>query len=435
MASASDPALPPTERYAPDAPLKPYIPAGEPVDPAQVSTLSLNALLVYADRHSPRIESARARAATVDAERQRARIFFPDNPELSLGLGPQRSAEGGGTELEIALEQRFEIAGEPGLRRRAAADRQRLAEAGVDDVRWEVHVETHRLFVDVLLAEERTQQAEQFVAFARTLRDIASRQVEAGELSPLNLLVAEADLAQTGEVLIEARQGAEALRTQLAAEIGWPTLKLPPIHGELPPIVAAPELDTLLASMAHHHPSVRMRELAVSAGHSQLRLQEREAWPEPTLGLVFGQESGPGADATARTLMVQLSVGLPLWHRNQEGRARARAELELADRQRDATIIALRQRLTDATHALNAAVERVGLYESEVVPQLEQNLSLLQRAYELGEVDIHQVSQTRERLLQVTRQHLDARQTYYESAALLEGLVGTNIWPLHEETP
>ena len=53
----------------------------------------------------------------------------------------------------------------------------------------------------------------------------------------------------------------------------------------------------------------------------------------------------------------------------------------------------------------------------------------------LGEVDIHQVSQTRERLLTATGQHIDSRITYYETTATLEGLVGAEIWSTEEDTP
>jgi len=47
---------------------------------------------------------------------------------------------------------------------------------------------------------------------------------------------------------------------------------------------------------------------------------------------------------------------------------------------------------------------------------------------------VHQVSQTRERLLTATGQYIDARITYYETAATLEGLVGTELWPETEGT-
>jgi cobalt-zinc-cadmium efflux system outer membrane protein len=187
--------------------------------------------------------------------------------------------------------------------------------------------------------------------------------------------------------------------------------------------------------MAEHHPSLRTRELAVVAGRSRLALEDREAWPEPTVGLSYGREAAPGPEAEADVWLFNLTFPIPLWRTNQDGRARAEAELVVADREREATATRLRGDLLQAAIALNAAVDRVALYETGVVPQLEENLVLLQRAYELGEVDVHQVSQTRERLLTATGQYIDARITYHETAATLEGLVGTELWPAQEVSP
>ncbi|TXD35032.1 TolC family protein [Lujinxingia vulgaris] len=420
--------LPEPGKFAPAELTRPYVPTGEPVDPSAASAMTLEELLVFADSESPAIQTVLARMGIADAQVSGAKILFPDNPELSFGVGQRRAAGASAFEFEASIQQRLEIAGEPGLRLDAARDQQKLREADVQEVRWSVHVEVHRLFVDILLVRERLEQAERFVEFAESMRDIAARQVEAGESSPLILLVAEADLAQTREAVIEARRSLEGLTTRLAAVIGWPQLELPPVEGTLPPLRAAPNPSDLLTLMAEHHPELRTRELAVLAEQSRLALEHREAWPEPTLGLSFGREAALGPEAGTNLWLINMSLPLPFWRRNQEGRALAQARLQIADSERAATAARLRAELTEAAIAMNAAAERVTLYETSVVPQLEENLALLQRAFELGEVDVHQVSQTRERLLNATGQYIDARITYYESAAMLEGLVGTEIW-------
>lgn len=427
--------LPESGVYAPAEVVQPYIPSGKPVVSSSISTLTLEQLLVYADSHSPVIQTARAQRNLAEAEIIGANIVFPANPQLSFGAGGRTIDNATGFEFEVAVQQKFEFAGEPGLRLDAAEDLQQLSEAVVNEVRWSVHVEVHRLFVDILLVRERLAQAERFVAFAQSMRDIAAQQVEAGESSPLILLVADADLAQTREAIIEAQQAKDSLTARLAAVVGWPEAPLPDVHGTLPEVRQAPNVETLLEMMAEHHPSLRTRELAVVAGQSQLALEEREAWPEPAVGFSYGREAAPGPGAEADIWLFNLTFPIPLWRTNQQGRARAEAELLITDKEREATATRLRGELIQASIALNAAVERVALYETGVVPQLEANLSLLQRAYELGEVDVHQVSQTRERLLTATGQYIDARITYYETAATLEGLVGTELWSETEGTP
>ncbi len=429
-ASAGDGApLPALGVHAPAEVAGPFIPHGEPVDPASVTTLSLDEVLRYADAHAPVIAVARARVGLADAAALEADLTFPANPALRFAGGGRTVDGDTGFDFEVAIEQQLEIAGEQALRRAAAHDGRRLAEATVNAVRWTVHVETHRLVVDLLLARERVAQAEKFVAFAEKMRAIATRQIEAGESSPLVALVADVDLARTRETVIAARQVQAALGARLAAVIGWPDAALPPLEATLPPVRTPPAVEVLLERMAAHHPAVRVRELAVAARRRDAALAERAGWPQPTLGVSYGREAAPGPEQDAQIWLLHLSVPVPLWRTGEAQRAQARAQAAVADRARAAEVARLRGELRQVAIALRAAAERVELYATGVVPQVEEHLALLQRAYDLGEVDLHQVSQTRERLLDATGQAIDARVHYYETAAALEGLIGTELWP------
>jgi len=422
--------------HAPAALVEPYVPEAEPVEAGTATTVTLEQLLVYADAHAPVIQTARARAGVSEGAVVDAAIGAPSNPEVGLGVGGRTSGGGTGLEVEVSVQQQLALSGEPDARRSAAAADRRVAEAEVNEVRWAVHGEVHRLFVDVLLAVERRVLAERFVAFSKSLREVAGRQVEAGESSPLILLVADADLAQTREALVESVQLEASLRARVAGVVGWPSATLPPVRGELPPLRRAPEVSALLETMAAHHPAVRTRELSVLARQAGLEVEQREASPQPTIGLGYGREAGVGVgEAAAHVWMFTASVPMPLWRANQGGQRRAEAELDVADKARAETVMQLRSEVVQAAIAVNAAADRVELYTTGVVPQLAENLALLQRAYELGEVDVHQVSQTRERLLEASGRYLEARVTYFESAARLEGLVGTELWSVAEVSP
>ena len=416
--------------YAPAEITPPFTPQGQPVRPTEGSTLVLDEVLVWADAHAPPIRTARARVGAAEATQIEASIALPANPQVGIGAGGRQVGGDVGVELEASVSQQLEVAGEPALRRTWAARQREVAEAEVNEARWLVHVQAHRLFATLLMSEERIAQAARFVEFAQSLRAIAAHKVEAGEAAPLVLLVADADLAQTSMALVSATQQRDQLRAQLSALIGWPAQRsLLSIQGELPPVRPSPEIEALMASMARNHPSLRVRELAVAAQRARHNLAERDAWPQPTLGLSYGREAPVLlGDRAAHIWMFSLTVPLPLWRTNQGERAMAKAQAEIADRERDEAITRLVGELRQAAIALDAAAERVALFQSGVLPQLEKNLALLQRAYELGEVDVTQVSQTREQLLDATSQAITARVTYYEAAATLEGLIGTELW-------
>ena len=421
--------------YAPAELVEPYVPPGDAPDPWSVSALTLEQLLIYADANAPAVQTAEARAGLTDADLLEAQIMFPSNPELGLALGGHSVSGDTGFTFEVELQQQIEIGGQTELRLDAAGDRRLVGEAAVNEVRWAVHVEVHRLFVLILLERERLAHAERFVALAESMRDIAGRQVEAGESSPLILLVADADIAQTQEQVIDAQQGLDALRSRLASVSGWPDAVLPSMDGQLPDVRPVPDIDVLLGLMAEHHPSIRTRELAVSAGRSRVALEEREAWPDPTFGLSYEYDPSIGPEDAGHTWLFHVQFPVPVWRSNEHGQARAQAELEVSDCERDANLSALRAEITEAHIAVNAAIDRVALYATGVVPQLEDNLSLLQLAYELGEVDVHEVSQTRERLLNAMSQYIDALVSYHESTIALESLVGTELWHTDEVSP
>lgn len=390
--------------------------------------LDLDGLLAFGDAHSPVIATARARLGLAEAGQVGADLTFPANPSLSLSAGARTVGGQTGIDFQVAIQQQLEIAGEQRLRRGAAKAERDAAEARVNAVRWTVHVEVHRLFVALRMVEERRAQAQRFVELSEKLRDIAARQIAAGESSPLILLVADADLAQTREALIAIEQSQGAFAARLAAIIGW-SGDLPPVTGALPKVQPAPALADLTAQMLQAHPEIRAAELRVAARNADARLAARDAWVQPTIGLAYGRESAPAPDEEpAGILTLSLGVPLPFWRQNQGPRAQAEAAAHVADRVRAEAVTERRGALAQARIDLNAAADRVALYTEGIMPQLEKNLALLERAYALGEVNVHEVSQTRQRLLTAASRYLEARVDWYSQMTVLEGLVGTQIW-------
>jgi cobalt-zinc-cadmium efflux system outer membrane protein len=424
--------LPEQAKFAPAALVEPAVPRATPPDRSTPWTLP--ALLAYADANAPAVRIARARSGVVDTQRIGAAINLPANPQLGIAAGVRRAGERSGFDYELSLSQQFEVAGEPSLRQAAAAARYETSQARTNAIRWTTHVEVHRLFVALLLVAEQRVQAERFIVLSKALRHIAARTLAAGETAPLVLLIAEADLARSEALRIEVQRREKTLRARLAAVIGWAGEPLS-VTGKLPRVRPAPALDHLLTKMAEAHPSLRVQELAVAARNADARLAQRDAWPEPTVGVSVARESAPGGgEAPADIFMLTVGVPLPLWRRNQGERARAIARARLADDQRAANAIRLRSELAAAVAELDAAAARVAVFDRDVMPNLETNLRLLERAYTLGEVNAHQVSQTRERLLNAARQALTARIAFYDAAATLEGLAGVEIWTT-QETP
>lgn len=105
----------------------------------------------------------------------------------------------------------------------------------------------------------------------------------------------------------------------------------------------------------------------------------------------------------------------------------ARAELSIAESEGARLDVTLSTELARAVNDVNSAAERMSLYGDDILPTVEGNLRLIRRAYELGEVDIHQVSQLRERVLETQRQAVAAREAYISAFMALEALIGVEL--------
>ena len=405
-------------------------------DPARGGPVSLHEILAHADHHAPRLRVARQRLALGDAAIAGASPVLPDNPEVTVGMGPRLGNDGTRTDLHGSVSQRFEIAGERGLRREAAQrTRERLA-AELDEARWEVHREVHAAFHRALVARERGAAAARLLQFQERLLDITQRRLRAGDVSQLDVRLAEGELAQARVATLAAEQDYLRARLELAARAGWPATHPPEPAGALDEPRDPPSSEILAQTAQRHQPRLRTLIAAQKEALARIPAADRDAWPEPALGLEVTREGAP-AGLEETIVLGTLSVPIPIAQRNQGARAEARAEARIAEAEQAAFDAQLGIRIEQDRAAVMAAASRVRTYGSEILPTFEENLRLIERAFELGEIDILQVSVARERFLRIRTDVLDAYADYFQAIADLEASIGTELWPdeRHDEPP
>lgn len=403
--------------------------AHAPAPLAPTAALTLDDVLRFAEANAPALRLARAGVDVAGAGRVEADQTFPDNPQVSLGVGPRMATGDAGVQAQLTVQQRLEVAGEQGLRRAVARARLRGATLDAARVRWGVRATARRLWWALAIAAEQEAIARQLVAFNVATREILIKQIKAGAVAPPLRLIADADVALAQEALIDASARRQALIAQLAALIGWPAAEpLRLASPSAPAVRRAPEARALRAMLTATHPQLGALSGAVEARRAEVSLARRQAWPTPTVGLQYSREPGLVDEPTAHAVMLQIMAPIPLWRANQGPRAVARASLRRAQIKRDAEATRLMTEAQRAALLLDASAARVELYSATIMPRLGAHLETLRRAYELGEVDVHQVSQTQRRLLQATARYCRARQEYVERAATLRELIGRDPW-------
>jgi len=419
--------LPATHGGIDHAPAHAHPPAALP-DPTGREEVELSSFLAYADARAPVLQVARSTRSRAAAARVAATPWLPSNPEVSLAVGPRLGLTGTGVDVQASVTQQLFIGGERGLRL-AAADRQRdLTDAEIEQLRWAVHCDVHAAFHRALVQRDRALLAARILAFQEELLRIVERQIRAGETAGLTLRLTQAEVAQARQLTVAATQGYLSARIQLAQLSGWPVTRPPTPVGEVDAAREPPPLDVLITTARQQLPSLRTRDAAVREAQGRVAVADRLSWPQPSVGVQYQREGNPTAEGPYHTVQGVVSVAIPSFQRNQGERARSRADVRVAEAELAAALSLLEGQVMLAHSEVTSAAQRLRSYGTEVLPRFEENLSLLRRSFELGEIDVLALSIGRERFLRIQHDALDAQLDYFVALANLERTVGVDLW-------
>lgn len=397
--------------------------------------VSLSEILTFADTHAPAILFAKRDTADLAAMRAEADVVLPENPTLELSAGP-RFEEGADTDFDfsVGISQPVEIAGQ-GNERSALADRaMERVQAEIERARWLTRCDVTSAFYANVVARQRSDVARDQVMFAEELARIAHQQLGTGEINRIEAQLAETDLAEARQSLIEAEQGVQAAQLRLVQASGWPIEHLPVVTQTLEATTELPAVRELLRVAQGHAHQLEASRRALAEARQRVGLADRDAWPDPVLGVSLTREGAPGGPPSY-IVLGSLGVPLPLWQRNQSERRQAEAQVSRALVQWDMERETLFARLVEAHGRARAALQRITLSQTQIAA-LEANMELVHRALLAGEISFLAVAAARQRFFDARVHYLNAFEDYYESRADLERSMGVALSTLtHVEAP
>jgi cobalt-zinc-cadmium efflux system outer membrane protein len=337
-------------------------------------------------------------------------------------------------DYSVGVQQEVDLAGKRGAELRAARSELSARHAELLATRWLVHQEVHALYHQAVVARESAQAARRVLTFAERLANVARQRFAAGETSQLPVRLAEAELAQAMQATLLADSEYSRIRLDLARAAGWTKPALLTPTGKLGAPTMPPSAESLMHRARREQPALRAARARHAAAQARLGAAKRRAWPNPTLGVLFENEAQLGA-APQRIISGTLSLPIPVWVGSAPDRARARAGIAEAEAQQTALTTTLGARIVQARQRVEANAKRALVYGTEILPTLETNLDLLQKAFELGEIDVLQVMVAQERFLRTQQDALAAFAEYYRAWAELEAAVGSELHGSGVTTP
>ena len=265
---------------------------------------------------------------------------------------------------------------------------ERLTQAGLDLIR-----DTRQAYADVLLAKERVRVAGESVKIRGRIAELAEKRLKAGDISPQEAATARIDSLQAEQDALRAGYEIpvmeERLRNLMGFGVNRPALNLDPGP---PPVCQSFDVEALVNDALQSRPDAIAASEAVIAAWARLKFA-KIGWVR-LLGL-GDATSGIGSHVFGPALRFTV----PLFNRNQGGIARAEAELERAERNRQTVANQIILDVQRSHLQYRQACTELEWLRSKVRPEVEAAIRRLQAAYLEGNVTIFIVLETTRQLL------------------------------------
>lgn len=420
----------PMSSTPPSLTISPYF---DPVQGTSSSDLVRRALASNGELAAVRIEIERARA------RLRQAGLRP-NPTLDFEQTTGRfTGAPGESEISVGLALPLELGGKRRRRIDLARAEFEAVEAEVADRERRLTNEVRAFYVEALASIRELGTLEELNNLdLQTTRFVQAR-VNEGDTAPieLNQLRVEVDRLRSRRALVEGRLKATLLR--LKSLTGLPAAELLRLREDIasPPLPTPPaSVETAIDIALRTRPDLRLARLNEEVAQAGLRLARAQGLPDITPFTKFSYSRSAFDDTPVgvlrdrdKLLTFGVSVGIPIFNRNQGGKAEASAAITQAERRREFVEAVVRSEVQSAYARYEAARAALTTFEQGVIPNSVENVRTIRAAYQIGAFSITDLLSEQRRLVDAQREYTEALAERYRALADLQAALGA---PVHQ---
>ncbi|MBT0894085.1 TolC family protein [Geobacter hydrogenophilus] len=399
---------------------------------AETRTLTLSQAVECALANNGELKALRAEKEVARAGLERAVLFPNPTLELSGDTGALTGSSGEGA-VSIGLSQEFLTGGKRAKRRSVAEREAEAVHQRIADRERLLTLEVKSAFFELMLAQKRRELAQRAMDLNGKLLEITRERLAAGDIPEMEVNLARVELARSEGRKIEAERGHYPLLARLRMLLGLAVGEDVDfdVTPDRKPLGIAPGELTRLA--LEKRPDLKNLEAARAKGEAEVELAEAERLPNVVLGLGYTHERRVDATGVAEEksrdnlLGVRISIPLPVFDRNQAGIREARAGKQGAENRLEFARVSVAREIEGDYARFAMADKALDLYATGILPQLEENLQLVQEAYQLGEVGILAVIEEQKKYIEVNDGYLAALADRQTALARLEASVGVDF--------
>ncbi|HLB24964.1 MAG TPA: TolC family protein, partial [Nitrospirota bacterium] len=200
-----------------------------------------------------------------------------------------------------------------------------------------------------------------------------------------------------------------------------------------PRTVPARRPEEMKAAALANRPDIKALLTAEEKADADFEAARAERWPDVTASLFYEHENSAiesgGAELKDRDNFVglRLSAPIPLFNRNQGGIMEARTKKSAAAVRRESLEGRIRKEVDLACRRLELAKEALLVYSEIIIPQVDENLRLMQEAYRLGEVGILNIVEEQRKFVELNEKYISSRRDTAKAVAALESAIGAEL--------
>ena len=399
---------------------------------AEEKVVTLQQIISLARENNGDIKALREEVGIGEAGKIKAGLY--PNPVLDLE-GATGALTGSASEnrASIGISQEFLIGGKREKRLAVAESESMRFGSRVRDAERLLLLEVKTEFYNLLLAESRLDLALKSQGLYSQLLEITKERFAAGDIAELDVNLAKVETARSEGRKIEVERELVPVRQRLFSLMGASALEDLKIDGSLNTQTFDVGLADLKVLAQKNRPDLQALVSEKSKGETELTLARAERMPNVTAGIAFSREStvtsvgGVDDRSTDYLIGLKLSVPIPFFDRNQAAVKEARARTSSAEIRQSSARQSI-EREVEAAHARLATAEKsLNIYVKEIIPQLSENLKLVQEAYRLGELGILAVIEEQKKFFEVHDGYLTALHSRNTALAKLEAAVGMEL--------
>ncbi len=302
---------------------------------------------------------------------------------------------------------------------------------------WQLRVTVRRAYLDAVIANETKDTLTNLYELASNLLYTAQRRKDAGDVAAFDVNRAELATLQTEADLKQSEKRIEQTTQRLSVLIGrnyksapqvqrLPQFQLRGETNELVPNLSQqlPSLESLIEEALKSRLELKITRQAIAVNEANTRIAVGNIVPNPQINVGSSYSGNPPDGPSTRGFFIGVTQEVPILNRQQGDRARLKAVNIQLTREIASTSNVVTEEVVSAYQQLSSARERVGYFQTKILPKSDIVAKMARRGYEVGQNDITSTLAAQQANVQIKAAYLDAVRAYQQAFTDLEQAVG-----------